>query len=152
MKVFLCFAFEKGELQRGHLSPDKESRELFAKWRGETLIISVTDKRCCWCPPAHPEPCPSSSWVAPVPPWASPSSSLISSCARWTCGALGEGTGVMDVPRGMRVPSMGAPTWLEGQHGVPHCCPHYASTAHPVPAPPECSCGLRADMVDTRWG
>lgn len=31
MKVFLCFAFEKGELQRGHLSPDKESGELFAK-------------------------------------------------------------------------------------------------------------------------
>lgn len=31
MKVFLCFAFEKRELQRGHLSPDKESGELFAK-------------------------------------------------------------------------------------------------------------------------
>lgn len=54
MKVFLCFAFEKGELQRGHLSPDKESRELFAKCRGETLITSMTDKHCCWvssCPP-----------------------------------------------------------------------------------------------------
>lgn len=57
MKVFLCFAFEKGELQRGHLSPDKESRELFAKCKGEALIIGVTDKRCCRvssCPPPRP--------------------------------------------------------------------------------------------------
>lgn len=71
MKVFLCFAFEKGELQRGHLSPDKESRELFAKCKGEALIIGVTDKRRCRvssCPPLRPGPAaPGKPWVAPAP-------------------------------------------------------------------------------------
>lgn len=73
MKVFLCFAFEKGELQRGHLSPDKESCELFAKRKGEALIIGVTDKRCCRvssCPPLRPVP--AASPAAPGKPGVAP--------------------------------------------------------------------------------
>lgn len=70
MKVFLCFAFEKGELQRGHLSPDKESRQVFAKCKGEALIMGPTDKRRCRvssCPPLHPVPAaPSKPQVAPA--------------------------------------------------------------------------------------
>lgn len=38
-------------------------------------------------------------------------------------GALAEGTGLMDVPRAMDVPTMGAPTRLEGQYGGSLLCP-----------------------------
>lgn len=161
MKVFLCFAFEKGELQRGHLSPDKESRELFAKCKGEALIIRVTDTRRCRVssrPPLRPVPAaprqlPASTRapvsLLPCRPRLLPRLPSIrgSGCPN-SCPAPGDGTRAMDVP------SMGAPTRLpqrEGQRGgVPRYVPgadallknwelwagrSVAGKAHPGPRP-----------------
>lgn len=169
MKVFLCFAFEKGELQRGHLSPDKESRELFAKYKGEALIIGVTDKRHCRvssCPPLCPVPAASQqALLAPMlPPSPDPASSPL-------CLGLGVlGGARMDLPgsgrwgQGDRCPQGGCTHMAGGtmQGGCPLCpsanallkgqekyCQHSLPGA---PALPRCSCWVRQDHGGNQMG
>lgn len=147
MKVFLCFAFEKGELQRGHLSPDKESRKLFAKCKGEALIIGVTDKRRCRgvllpTPPPHPgspPAAPGKPRVAPALPSLLPHRPRLLPHLPSIWGLVGRGvpqrTGVMDVP------NMGCHDWRGNVEGVPLLCPllwagrSAASKAHPMLRP-----------------